>query len=319
MGQTQSLRRGGRTAAEAQATQGWPAYMTRNDVQTQMHKFRVERSLMGRRVRFFDAGNRCIEYVQLSTGHYQRVDGACGRLASVPKFPDAMAGSELPGGERMPHSVAVRRGNYAEVVDKRTRQCATYRLTTGGVWLKVEERCQVAVHEHKVRRQSAALTNQQENKMHAEVLAGKRPRPRDPVDGAHTNSMSRLLHDCYETDSGSGDDPPCGGITSTRGRRMIPYQRKANARTMTRARINPSHDCAYGDPWYKPQCQALLRTVGADKQATRQWWDKEYGAFGRGGAVDQRQRVMPQLAQRRPAQGATRPARRYKTAPRHAR
>lgn len=150
MGQQQSTE-----AAEQHALRGWPAFMTAKDVQAQMHKFRVRKSVMGWRVRFLDRTDGCIEYVKLSVqtaggaDYYQRVDGPCGERASVPKFPHALAANELDA-PRAPYAVTINRPNYAELADRSSSKCATYRRSRQGIWVKVAEQCRETMHELEV-------------------------------------------------------------------------------------------------------------------------------------------------------------------------
>lgn len=128
--------------------------MTAADLRAQMAKFRVRRSVLGRRVRLIDRVDGCIEYARLSkvpgksVQFFQRVDGLCSGRARMPKFPDAMAARELPGGASLPYFVSVRRPNYAEVNDG--NQCATYKRSRQGVWLKVSETCRETMHDKEV-------------------------------------------------------------------------------------------------------------------------------------------------------------------------
>lgn len=157
MGQDASTMRS--AVAERHAARGWPAFLTGRLMQMQAHKFRVRRSVLGRRVRLLDRTGGCIEYARLavpgtSTTYYQRVDGPCSGRGSVPKFPLALAPHELPGGEAMPYRVGVGRPNYAEVVDHRDGRCATYRRSAAtAAWIKVAETCRETAHDAEVARQ----------------------------------------------------------------------------------------------------------------------------------------------------------------------
>lgn len=155
---------GGAAALAARhAAQGWPGFLTGRAMQAQASKFRVRRSVLGRRVRLVDRAEGCIEYARLAvpgTGavFYQRVDAPCGRGGGLPKFPHALVAHELPGGEGTPYAATVQRPNYAELADTRTGRCATYRRSArDGTWVKVEERCRETRHVAEVSRQRVEL------------------------------------------------------------------------------------------------------------------------------------------------------------------
>lgn len=145
MGQTQS------EAAEARAARGFPGFVSEAELGRLMHRCRVQRSLLGRRVRLLDGGEGggggcVVEYVRLRTPaaagaggmlFYQRVDGS----GDPPKFPRALAPTELaePGGA--PYELEMRGDNCAaELVDPQTGQRGIYRRGGGGIWVKVQER-----------------------------------------------------------------------------------------------------------------------------------------------------------------------------------
>lgn len=133
--------------AERHALQGWPAFMTATDLRAQMSKFRVVRSVLGRRVRLIDGLNGCIEYARLSkvpgkgAQFYQRVDGPCSERLSVPKFPHALAAHELPGGASLPYDIIMRRANRCQIADAGAAKCATYLRSKRGHWVKATEHC----------------------------------------------------------------------------------------------------------------------------------------------------------------------------------
>lgn len=160
-------------SAETHASQGWPAFMNAADLRSQMLKFRVHRSVLGRRVRMLDRGGGCIEYVKLSKlpkVYYQRVDAPCSQRASIPKFPHASAPHELPDGGSWPYRVTVRRPNYCEVTDPATKQCATYRRANSGIWVKVGERCDETKHDLEVAQQRRQLERQLQDQRHRDML-----------------------------------------------------------------------------------------------------------------------------------------------------
>lgn len=175
MGQEMSTHR----AAEKHALQGWPSFMTGTDLRLQMAKFRVRRSVLGRRVRLFDRVDGCIEYARLSkipdraAQYYQRVDSPCLQRASVPKFPHSLAAHELPGGASVPYTVTVRRANYCELADASTKQCATYRRSGQGAWIKVAEQCRETRHDLEVELQRRQLQLQGDEQRIRDVLGGK--------------------------------------------------------------------------------------------------------------------------------------------------
>lgn len=152
-----------RAAAQKHAEQGWPAFLNTETVQMQMTKFRVRKSLLGRRLRFFDRTGGCIEYARLSISRggmtfYQRVDGPCSKSTAVPKFPYALVPHELDRRAGLPYKVTVLRENYAELGEPGSlRRCASYRRSNSGVWIKVEEKCRETAHDDEVKKQLAKL------------------------------------------------------------------------------------------------------------------------------------------------------------------
>lgn len=150
-----------RSVAQQNAQQGWPAFMTGNAVQKQMSRFRVRRSLLGRRVRFIGRTGECIEYARLSLSRdgvpfYQRVDGPCQAGTAMPKFPFALAADELERRAGVPYKVTVLRENYAEMAEPGSvTRCASYRRASSGIWVKVEEKCRETAHDEEVKRQLA--------------------------------------------------------------------------------------------------------------------------------------------------------------------
>lgn len=152
-----------RAAAQKHAEQGWPAFLNSEAVQMQMTKFRVRKSLLGRRLRFFDRTGGCIEYARLSISRggmtfYQRVDGPCNKSTAVPKFPYALVPHELDRRAGLPYKVTVLRENYAELGEPGSlRRCASYRRSNSGVWIKVEEKCRETAHDDEVKKQLAKL------------------------------------------------------------------------------------------------------------------------------------------------------------------
>lgn len=265
-------------AAEQHALQGWPAFMTQAEVEQQMTKFRVRRSVLGRRVRFLDRTGGCIEYARLGViggglPYFQRVDGPCEQRASIPKFPHALAPHEVAA-HTSPYSWAVRRENYAELVDYRTKKCATYRRSSnGGIWLKVAEQCRETEHESEVQQQRRRVERERENWKHALILKGVQPRPRRNVEQGEDDSMYAFLNACYTTNASW--EPPCPRIR--RNPKLLPYRYMDNATfaLLKHTRVNPKYACAYGDPWYKSECQRLLRLVKGDKASIRAQIDKD--------------------------------------------
>lgn len=174
MGQALSAQK---SMAEKHAAQGWPAFLGVQDLQVQMRKFRIQKSVMGRRVRVFDRVNGCIEYNRVSfpgwvpaqqrqgaSHFYQRVDAPCNTKASIPKFPHALAANEIRGrGYLQMFRVAISRPAYAELVEAESRNCATYRRTNQGIWVKVSEQCKETKHALQVMKQRNKLDGKGES------------------------------------------------------------------------------------------------------------------------------------------------------------
>lgn len=154
MGQTQSADGRRRLVAAHFSTKGWPAFMWAAELYARMNAFKMTRSALGQRVRFYDGKNMCIEYVRIGAAAgggktagrlYQRVDGPCDTAARVAEnvrtFPEALPGSALsstapPKGLGILVPVTVR-AEYAEVVHPPTGRCAAYRRTAQGTWMKM--------------------------------------------------------------------------------------------------------------------------------------------------------------------------------------
>lgn len=117
--------------------QGWPAFLTGEDVTRLRHTHGVTKHLWGVEVR---RGETRVSYAQLRTKKvwYQRVDDSGQML----KYPEAMAAHELPAGKSLPFTVCEEAGVGAGVVqvsdaDDGTR--ATYQKTPQGWWKKTAE------------------------------------------------------------------------------------------------------------------------------------------------------------------------------------
>lgn len=159
--------------AEKHASRGWPSFMNDTQMQAQLSKYRMQRSLLGRRVRFTDRVDGCIEYARLmkregsSHTYFQRMDSACGGTGSPPKFPQALTANEVRGNQSIgPYRVSVYRPNYIEISDVRPGvvsaltggglsgvKCATYRRTERGTWNKIGEQCRETRHQLKINEQ----------------------------------------------------------------------------------------------------------------------------------------------------------------------
>jgi hypothetical protein len=120
-----------RASADEAAARGWPAYMTAEDLRAQNRKFRVVKSLLGRRVRIMHASGAWLEYAREPSGFYRRADG---RAES--EFPEALARREISrvGSSRhMPHEVSLLQDGTAVLVHPGTNRAATY-TSRDGIW-----------------------------------------------------------------------------------------------------------------------------------------------------------------------------------------
>lgn len=154
MGQTFSAQ-AARVRAVSLAARGWPAFMTEADARSRMSRHRVEKSLLGRRLRFSDVVGGCtVEYARLArvSGRgrqqlYQRVDGPCGEPWSTPKFPVALAVDDYRLVDRFTR--LLQPGPVVLQTFDVSGQCATYRLTRAGpseVWVKTSETSETCQH-----------------------------------------------------------------------------------------------------------------------------------------------------------------------------
>lgn len=159
--------------AEKHALRGWPAFLNETQMQALLSKYRMQKSLLGRRIRFTDRVDGCIEYARLikregsPRTYFQRMDSSCGGSGFPPKFPQALAPNE--GGPNQsigPYRVTVYRPNYLEISDIRPGvvsaltggglsgvKCATYRRTERGTWNKISEQCRETKHQLKINEQ----------------------------------------------------------------------------------------------------------------------------------------------------------------------
>ena len=160
MGLTQSSQRRRRAmAAAAFSAKGWPAFMWSDDLYRRMKDFKMRRSVMGQRVRFYDDKNTCIEYARVAGTDrrlgqlHQRVDGPCeSSTRALPVFPDAMPGSAFTKRSLGLLVPATLRSEYAEVVHPPTGRCAPYRRTSQDIWVRMEAPCSDTANEIAVAR-----------------------------------------------------------------------------------------------------------------------------------------------------------------------
>lgn len=157
MGLMQSSLQRRRVVAATFSAKGWPAFMWSDDVYRRMKSFKIKRSMMGQRVRFYDDKNMCIEYARVAGTDrkrgqlYQRVDGPCD-TRTLRTFPEALPASFAKGeglGLMVPTTL---RGEYAEVMHPPTGRCAAYRRTSQNIWLRLETPCSDTMDEVRVAR-----------------------------------------------------------------------------------------------------------------------------------------------------------------------
>lgn len=82
----------------------------------------------------------------------------------------------------------------------------------------------------------------------------------------YSRTMWKLVDDCEQ----APDDCEVDGVAPPRIRRnprLLPTSAPQHWRT--NERINPRYDCAWGDNARKPECQKLLRALGANEQSYR--------------------------------------------------
>lgn len=123
--------------AEAAAERGWPAYMSQVTLRRVMHRFVVEKSVLGDRVRFRQNGEVYIEYVRLPAAAcpqvtYQRRD----EHGPLPAFPRYLARRELPVAFEGPHEVVDVRPGGACLRHPTNGAHATYALQPNGTWTR---------------------------------------------------------------------------------------------------------------------------------------------------------------------------------------
>ncbi len=160
-----SLDKRRRVAAGIFSAKGWPAFMWSDDLYKRMNAFKMKKSMLGQRVRFYDDKNMCIEYARVAATDrklgqlYQRIDGPCDTAArmaeSLRTFPEALPASSLSRQPATGLGVLVPttlRGEYAELLHPPTGRCAAYRRTTQGTWIKMDERCRDTTDEVQVAR-----------------------------------------------------------------------------------------------------------------------------------------------------------------------
>ena len=256
-------------AAVDHSSKGWPAFMWGTDLRKLLNKYRAQKSLLGSRMRLIDSRNGCIEYVKVvdtrTNRLYQRVDGPCGSGTRPLAFPLALPRLtfERPSYVGELHPVVLR-ATYAEVVNPRTRRCATYRLYDNGVWMKQGDKCSDARLEWHIMREKRWWRRKAEDAEHDAVLGGSQA-PKE------SNTMREFMAQC-----------PADDCKAVNPRRLPPY-----AGGPLDQRINPAFDCTYADPYFSPGCQALLRHAGkVDKVSMRRREDaKRYGVTSSGRGV----------------------------------
>lgn len=156
----QSLQRRRVMAAAAFSAKGWPAFMWSDDLYRRMQAFKMKRSMMGQRVRFYDAKNTCIEYARVAGTDrkqgqlYQRVDGPCdASTRTLPTFPEALPAASFAKGTGLGLMVPTTlRAEYAELMHPPTGRCAAYRRTSQNIWLKMGAPCTDTTNEVQVAR-----------------------------------------------------------------------------------------------------------------------------------------------------------------------